>query len=129
MPMPHAPLPPAPGAVTLAHAKHQLQAMQQENAVLIHALAKAQQRTSVCISALHGQVKGQESLLMRLRAALMLKETELMFVREDMAALLHASGQAADLVICQTGCVSHNQHWLDGSDCKRTGQPCVLRPE
>lgn len=127
--MPHAPLPPAPGAVTLAHAKHQLQAMQQENAVLIHALAKAQQRTSVCISALHGQVKGQESLLMRLRAALMLKETELMFVREDMAALLHASGQAADLVICQTGCVSHNQHWLDGSDCKRTGQPCVLRPE
>lgn len=129
MPMPHAPLPPAPGAVTLAHAKHQLQAMQQENAVLIHALAKAQQRTSVCISALHGQVKGQESLLMRLRAALMLKETELMVVREDMAALLHASGQAADLVICQTGCVSHNQHWLDGSDCKRTGQPCVLRPE
>lgn len=129
MPMPHAPLPPAPGAVTLAHAKHQLQAMQQENAVLIHALAKAQQRTSVCISALHGQVKGQESLLMRLRAALMLKETELMVVREDMAALLHASGQAADLVICQTGCVSHNQHWLDGTDCKRTGQPCVLRPE
>ena len=118
---------PAPGDDVLAHAKSLLQAMQQENAVLINALAKAQQRTSVCISALHGQVKGQESLLMRLRAALMLKETELMVVRQDMAALLHASGQAADLVICQTGCVSHNQHWLEGSDCKRTGQPCVLR--
>ncbi len=118
---------PASGDAALAHAKCLLQAMQQENAVLINALAKAQQRTSVCISALHGQVQDQSSLLMRLRAALVRKETELMCVRQDMAALLHASGQAADLVICQTGCVSHNRHWLDGSDCKRTGQPCVLR--
>lgn len=113
----------------LAQARAQLQAMQHENAVLINALAKAQQRTSVSIRALHGQVQDQGSLLMRLRAALMLKETELMCVRDDMAALLQASGQAADLVICQTGCVSHNQHWLDGNGCKRTGQPCLLRPE
>lgn len=125
--LPLPPLPPPSGLATLARAKDQLRAMQQENAVLINALAKAQQRTSVCISALNRQVQDQSSLLMRLRAALVLKETELMFARQDMAALLHASGQAADLVICQTGCVSHNQHWLDGSDCKRTGQPCVLR--
>lgn len=127
--VPIPPLPPPSGPATLAKASHQLRAMQQENAVLINALAKAQQRTSVCISALHGQVQDQSSLLVRLRGALLLKETELMCVRDDMAALLHASGQAADLVICQTGCVSHNQHWLDGTDCKRTGQPCVLRAE
>ena len=127
--LPLPPLPPPSGLAILARAKDQLRAMQQENAVLINALAKAQQRTSVCISSLHGQVQDQSSLLMRLRGALLLKETELMCVRDDMAALLHASGQAADLVICQTGCVSHNQHWLDGTDCKRTGQPCVLRAE
>jgi hypothetical protein len=31
----------------------------------------------------------------------------------------------ADLVICQTGCISHNAYWRVKEQCKRTGKPCV----
>ncbi len=32
---------------------------------------------------------------------------------------------AAHAVICQTGCVGHAHHWLDGDgQCRRTGQVC-----
>lgn len=44
---------------------------------------------------------------------------------EDEAAL-EASLVAADLVICQTGCVSHNAYWRIQDHCKRTGKQCVL---
>lgn len=39
---------------------------------------------------------------------------------------LEASLVAADLVICQTGCVSHNAYWRIQDHCKRTGKQCVL---
>lgn len=44
---------------------------------------------------------------------------------EDQAAL-DASLAAADLVICQTGCVSHGAYWRVHEHCKRTGKQCVL---
>jgi hypothetical protein len=44
---------------------------------------------------------------------------------EDGAAL-EASLSAADLVICQTGCVSHGAYWRVQDHCKRTGKQCVL---
>lgn len=45
--------------------------------------------------------------------------------REDNAHQLDASLAAADLVICQTGCISHNAYWLVKNHCKRTGKRCV----
>ncbi|GGY67521.1 DUF2325 domain-containing protein [Pseudoduganella sp. SL102] len=33
---------------------------------------------------------------------------------------------AADLVICQTGCMSHGAYWRVQDHCKRTGKACVL---
>lgn len=33
---------------------------------------------------------------------------------------------AADLVVCQAGCISHNAYWRVKEHCKRTGEPCVL---
>lgn len=39
---------------------------------------------------------------------------------------LEASLRAADLVICQTGCVSHDAYWRVQDHCKRTGKRCVL---
>lgn len=38
---------------------------------------------------------------------------------------------AADLVICQTGCVSHGAYWRVKDHCTRTGKQCVLvdKPE
>ncbi len=33
---------------------------------------------------------------------------------------------AADLVICQSGCISHNAYWRVKEQCKRTGKPCIF---
>jgi len=32
---------------------------------------------------------------------------------------------AADIVICQAGCISHNAYWRVKDLCKRTGKPCM----
>lgn len=45
---------------------------------------------------------------------------------EDKQNLLGNSLAAADLVICQTGCISHNAYWRVKEFCKRTGKPCVF---
>jgi len=39
---------------------------------------------------------------------------------------LEASLVAADLVICQTGCLGHNDYWRVHDHCKRTGKACVM---
>jgi hypothetical protein len=39
---------------------------------------------------------------------------------------LEASLAAADLVICQTGCISHDAYWRVKDHCKRTGKRCVF---
>jgi type I site-specific restriction endonuclease len=44
---------------------------------------------------------------------------------EDKYNLLASSLAAADLVICQTGCISHNAYWRVKEFCKRTGKQCV----
>lgn len=45
---------------------------------------------------------------------------------EDSEAKLDATLAAADLVICQAGCVSHNAYWRVKDHCKRTGKRCVF---
>lgn len=45
---------------------------------------------------------------------------------ENSAAQLEASLAAADLVICQTGCVNHGAYWRVKDHCKRTGKRCVF---
>jgi hypothetical protein len=45
---------------------------------------------------------------------------------EDKVAQLDATLDAADLVICQTGCVSHDAYWRVKDHCKRTGKRCLF---
>ena len=45
---------------------------------------------------------------------------------EDNASVLDDNLAAADLVICQTGCISHNAYWRVKDFCKRTGKRCVF---
>ncbi len=45
---------------------------------------------------------------------------------EDGSRQLEASLAAADLVICQTGCISHGAYWRVKEYCKRTGKRCVF---
>lgn len=45
---------------------------------------------------------------------------------EESVAKLDATLAAADLVICQTGCISHDAYWRVKNHCKRTGKRCVF---
>lgn len=45
---------------------------------------------------------------------------------EDSVARLDHSLTAADLVICQTGCISHDAYWRVKEHCKRTGKRCLF---
>lgn len=45
---------------------------------------------------------------------------------EDNPAQLDATLAAADLVICQSGCISHGAYWRVKDHCKRTGKQCVF---
>ncbi len=44
---------------------------------------------------------------------------------EDNLHQLESSIAAADLVICQTGCISHKAYWKVKNQCKRTGKQCL----
>lgn len=46
--------------------------------------------------------------------------------RASLPDALEASLQAADLVICQTGCLSHGDYWRVQDHCKRSGKLCML---
>jgi len=46
--------------------------------------------------------------------------------RRDDPDALEDSLRAADLVICQTGCLSHGAYWRVQGHCRRTGKACVL---
>ena len=45
---------------------------------------------------------------------------------ESDADWLEHSLRCADLVVCQTGCISHGAYWRVEDHCKRTGKTCVL---
>jgi hypothetical protein len=45
---------------------------------------------------------------------------------EDKASRLVSQLQAADVVICQVGCISHDAYWRVKDHCKRTGKPCLF---
>ena len=45
---------------------------------------------------------------------------------ESHVAQLDAQLGAADLVLCQAGCISHNAYWRVKDHCKRTGKHCVF---
>lgn len=45
---------------------------------------------------------------------------------EENLAKLDSTLAAADLVICQTGCISHNAYWRVKDHCKRTGKQCLF---
>jgi hypothetical protein len=161
------------------------QALQREHAALLAAYGQAQSHCSRLITAQAARILHLEAEAMRLRAAVIMRDTALAWAREDRQALegsipaltaaamrqksvlcvgedamalmltrkvvemaggrylghsgdedidghtLEASLVAADLVICQTGCVSHGAYWRVQDHCTRTGKQCVLvdKPE
>lgn len=45
--------------------------------------------------------------------------------QEESLHRIDAALAAADLVVCQAGCISHNAYWRVKEACKRTGKPCL----
>jgi hypothetical protein len=45
---------------------------------------------------------------------------------EDKVTRLDTTLDSADIVICQTGCISHNAYWRVKDHCKRTGKRCLF---
>ncbi len=45
---------------------------------------------------------------------------------QESVSRLDATLATADLVICQTGCISHDAYWRVKDHCKRTGKRCVF---
>jgi hypothetical protein len=155
--------------------------LEQEQRAMVSHLARAQHRCSVVIQEQAAEIAALKAHAMRLRAAVIARDTALAWADEDRAALeaaipdlpqratlarrvkelnkrlqelmrqrlppvyapaatpdepakeeagelsaLEASIVAADLVICQTGCLSHGAYWRVQDHCKRTGKTCML---
>jgi hypothetical protein len=176
-------------------------AKEHEHAVLLRAYARVQERCSRLLAEQAAMIERLEARVVRLRGALVARDSAIAIVREELAAraavgnalpkrldallapasrrritpshgapadlrekavlcvgrgeeapslarqlveiaggrYLHHDGgdnvddpaleaglRAADLVICQTGCVSHGAYWRVQDHCRRTGKPCVL---
>jgi len=172
-----------------------MQSLPQEFLVLCRQLGEAQQRCSAALASQAAEIQALQSQVVRLRGALVVRDTRLDMAHEALAQLqaaspglsrrramarhigtlaeriatlsreclrwrlaaeseakgaagvvgqgdtappltrppglrahaaLDASLAAADLVICQTGCISHDEYWRVQDHCRRTGKPCIL---
>jgi hypothetical protein len=120
------------------------QPLHQEHQLLIRKVAALQSRVSDLVQAHLRVQRTMEAEIVRLRAQAMVDRTQRLWAlpeqprprrepsRQPMADDPSPGGrEAADAVICQTGCVGHAHPWLqaDGG-CSRTGRVCTeLLPE
>jgi hypothetical protein len=80
------------------------------------------QQVVLCVGGRSGNLAGYRDVVERVGGRFAHHDGGL----EDSASVLDASLAAADLVICQTGCISHNAYWKVKDFCKRTGKRCVF---
>lgn len=80
------------------------------------------QKTVLCVGGRSGNIANYRDLVERVGGRFAHHDGGL----EDSQSVLDASLAAADLVICQTGCISHNAYWRVKDFCKRTGKRCVF---
>jgi hypothetical protein len=150
-------------------AAHEIPQLINEYHALMHHFGKTQLRCDALVRSQAAEIERLQSEAMRLRAAVIVRDTALAWERarrmdavrivmQNMArerlqwqlqgrqaqggqgALqaavidapaddltdLEGSFEAADLVICQTGCLSHGAYWRVQDHCRRTGKTCVL---
>ncbi|MFC5479705.1 DUF2325 domain-containing protein [Massilia suwonensis] len=93
-----------------------------EPVVLPEQPVKLIERSILCVGGRSGNVPIYRSIVERVGARFAHHDGGL----EDSSGMLDASLAAADLVICQTGCISHGAYWRVKDHCKRTGKRCVF---
>lgn len=125
-------------------AAHDIPQLMDEYQVLLRHYGQAQARCDALVRAQAAEIARLQGQVMRLRAAVIVRDTALQHVdappfvphagavvrrgadAADELSGLEASFAAADLVICQTGCLSHGAYWRVQDHCRRTGKTCVL---
>ena len=80
------------------------------------------QKNVLCVGGRSGNVASYRDVVERTGARFAHHDGGL----EDNVAALESSMAAADMVICQTGCISHNAYWRVKDYCKRTGKRCLF---
>lgn len=93
-----------------------------EDATALNEPVQLSARAVLCIGGRSGIVNVYRGLIERLGGRFIHHDGGL----EDNPRRLDASLAAADLVICQAGCISHNAYWRVKDHCKRTGKRCVF---
>ena len=90
----------------------------------VHAapLPRLDRQSVLCVGGRSGNVPIYRSIVERSGARFAHHDGGL----EDNSGLLDANLAAADLVICQTGCISHGAYWRVKDYCKRTGTRCLF---
>lgn len=137
----------APLAEELAVCDAGLSPLAREHQALMAAYGRAQLRCSERLAAQQAQIDRLTAELIHVRAQALVRETQrawgLDFPRTPHARpldvhllsrrpagrdadALEAALIAADLVICQTGCLGHDAYWRVQDHCRRTGKTCVL---
>jgi len=142
-------------------AAHELPPLIDEYHALMRHFGQTQARCDALVRAQAAEIAQLQGQAMRLRAALIVRDTALAWERaqrvESVALCMQklarerlqwqwrnahdaarpvalaeesevdATGfEAANLVICQTGCLSHGDYWRVQDHCRRTGKTCVL---
>lgn len=80
------------------------------------------QKTILCVGGRNGNVSSYRDVIEKVGGHFAHHDGGL----EDKQGALDSVLAAADLVICQTGCISHNAYWRVKDFCKRTGKQCVF---
>lgn len=81
-----------------------------------------QHKTVLCVGGRSGSIASYRDVIERVGGRFAHHDGGL----EDSQSILDSNLAAADLVICQTGCISHNAYWKVKDFCKRTGKRCVF---
>lgn len=80
-----------------------------------------QQKSVLCVGGRNGNVANYRDVIEKAGGRFAHHDGGL----EDNPNTLDYCLAAADLVICQTGCINHNAYWRVKDFCKRTGKQCV----
>lgn len=105
-----------------------------EHTAVLRRLAGLQSRVQVLVDTHQAQVTALEGEIVRLRGQVIRLQSVLALAgktcppdgSQDEAQALQPHARAADWVICQTGCLPHDQPWREDDQCRRTGAACVL---
>jgi hypothetical protein len=129
-------------------ARRDMQALSEpslELAIVLRHMGGVQVQVSALVRQQQLQIEQLQTQLMRMRAQRLLDQTQRFWglvdgsrpanplplptmavsFRKAKPSLTEKAWQAAQKIICQTGCVGHAHHWLqDDGQCARTGQDC-----